>query len=103
MSKRKANWADAVFVSDFREEGYLPEALRNFLAFVGWAPGSGIKKEIMPIDELMDLFNLAHVNPAPAAFPYDKLDWMNGMYIRALPVKNWRNASIRSWSKPAWK
>lgn len=86
MSKRKATSADNVFVSEFRDEGYLPEALRNFLAFVGWAPGSGIEKEIMPIDEMIELFDLAHVNPAPAAFPYDKLDWMNGMYIRALPA-----------------
>ena len=86
MSKRKATSADSVFVSEFREEGYLPEALRNFLAFVGWAPGSGIEKEIMPIDELINLFDLAHVNPAPAAFPYDKLDWMNEQYIHALPT-----------------
>ena len=86
MSKRKATSADSVFVTEFRDEGYLPEALRNFLAFVGWAPGSGIEKEIMPIEEMINLFSLEHVNPAPAAFSYDKLDWMNGMYIRALPV-----------------
>ena len=86
MSKRKATSADSVFVTEFRDEGYLPEALRNFLAFVGWAPGSGIEKEVMPIEEMIDLFSLEHVNPAPAAFSYDKLDWMNGMYIRALPV-----------------
>jgi glutamyl-tRNA synthetase len=86
MSKRKATSADSVFVTEFRDEGYLPEALRNFLAFVGWAPGSGIEKEVMPIDELIDLFDLAHVNPAPAAFPYEKLDWMNEQYIHALPT-----------------
>jgi glutamyl-tRNA synthetase len=86
MSKRKATSADAVFVSEFREEGYLPEALRNFLAFVGWAPGSGIEKEVMPIEEMIDLFSLEHVNPAPAAFPYNKLDWMNEQYIHALPA-----------------
>jgi len=92
MSKRSAraagsNFENSVFVSEFRDEGYLPEAMRNFLAFVGWAPGSGIEKEIMPLDELISLFDLEHVNPAPAAFPYDKLDWMNGMYLRALPVE----------------
>jgi glutamyl-tRNA synthetase len=86
MSKRKATSADAVFVTEFRDEGYLPEALRNFLALVGWAPGSGIEQEIFTLAELIDLFSLDHVNPAPAAFSYDKLDWMNGMYIRALPV-----------------
>lgn len=91
MSKRKAQssggkFEESVFVTEFREAGYLPEALRNFLAFVGWAPGSGIEKEIMPIEEMIDLFSLEHVNPAPAAFPYDKLDWMNEQYIHALPT-----------------
>ncbi len=86
MSKRKAASADSVFVTEFRDEGYLPEALRNFLALVGWAPGSGIEQEIFTLPELIQLFSLEHVNPAPAAFSYDKLDWMNGMYIRALPV-----------------
>ena len=89
MSKRRAQasggkFEESVFVTEFRDEGYLPEAMRNFLAFVGWAPGSGIEKEIMPLDELIDLFSLEHVNPAPAAFPYDKLDWMNKQYISAL-------------------
>jgi glutamyl-tRNA synthetase len=86
MSKRKAASADSVFVTEFRDEGYLPEALRNFLALVGWAPGSGNEQEIFTLSELIQLFSLDHVNPAPAAFSYDKLDWMNGMYIRALPV-----------------
>jgi glutamyl-tRNA synthetase len=86
MSKRKASSADSVFVTEFRDEGYLPEALRNFLALVGWAPGSGIEQEIFTLPELIHLFSLDHVNPAPAAFSYDKLDWMNGMYIRALPA-----------------
>ncbi|HKZ84347.1 MAG TPA: glutamate--tRNA ligase [Anaerolineae bacterium] len=90
MSKRKAQpvggkFEESVFVSEFREAGYLPEALRNFLALVGWAPGEGIEQEIFTIEELTSLFSLEHVNPAPAAFPYDKLDWMNGAYIRALP------------------
>ena len=92
MSKRKAQAAgtkfeESVFVSEFREAGYLPEALRNFLALVGWAPGEGIEQEIFTTDELIRLFSLEHVNPAAAAFPYDKLDWMNGEYIRALPVE----------------
>src|SRR5512136_480664 len=86
MSKRKAASADSVFVTEFRDEGYLPEALRNFLALVGWAPGSGNEQEIFTLSELIQLFSLDHVNPAPAAFSYDKLDWMNGMYIRALPT-----------------
>lgn len=88
MSKRAAKAsADSIFVHEFRQEGYLPEALRNFLALVGWAPGEGVEKEIFSLDEMIDLFSLEHINPAPAAFSYDKLDWMNGAYIRALPVE----------------
>jgi glutamyl-tRNA synthetase len=92
MSKRKSQssggrFEESVFVSEFREAGYLPEALRNFLALVGWAPGAGIEQEIFSTEELIRLFSLEHVNPAAAAFPYDKLDWMNGEYIRALPVE----------------
>ncbi len=91
MSKRSAKAAggkfeNSVFVTEFRDEGYLPEAMRNFLALVGWAPGSGIEQEIFTLEELINVFSLEHVNPSPAAFPYDKLDWMNGMYIRALPL-----------------
>ena len=88
MSKRKASSADSVFVAEFRDEGYLPEALRNFLALVGWAPGSGNEQEIFSADELIQAFSLDHVNPAPAAFSYDKLDWINALrqFIRALPV-----------------
>jgi glutamyl-tRNA synthetase len=88
MSKRAAKAsADSIFVHEFRQEGYLPEALSNFLALLGWAPGEGIEQEIFARDELIRLFSLAHINPAPAAFSYDKLDWMNGAYIRALPVE----------------
>ncbi len=89
MSKRQAQagtkFEESIFVSEFREAGYLPEALRNFLALVGWAPGEGVEREIFTTDELIRLFSLEHINPAAAAFPYDKLDWMNGEYIRALP------------------
>ncbi|HLF26445.1 MAG TPA: glutamate--tRNA ligase [Anaerolineae bacterium] len=87
MSKRAAKAsAESIFVHEFREEGYLPEALRNFLALLGWAPGEGLAQEIFTRDELIQLFSLEHINPAPAAFSYTKLDWMNGIYIRALPV-----------------
>lgn len=86
MSKRKKKGANSIFVLEFRDAGYLPEALSNFLAFVGWAPGEGIEQEIFSIDKLIQAFSLEHINPAPAAFSYDKLDWMNGVYIRSLAV-----------------
>jgi glutamyl-tRNA synthetase len=66
----------------FRDAGYLPEALVNFLALLGWAPEDGT--EVMSRDELVRKFTLDRVGANPAVFDYDKLDWMNGFYIRQL-------------------
>jgi glutamyl-tRNA synthetase len=86
MSKRvlqeQGRWETAVFVRDFREEGYLPEALINFLALTGWAYDD--KTELFTVEELIEKFDISGINPKPAAFNYDKLEWMNGLYIRRL-------------------
>jgi glutamyl-tRNA synthetase len=79
LSKRHG----AVGVEEFRTAGYLPEALVNFLALLGWAPDG--ETTIMSRDELVERFTLERVSPSPAQFDYAKLDWMNGMYLRALP------------------
>jgi glutamyl-tRNA synthetase len=78
LSKRHGG----VAVHDFRRDGYLPEAMVNFLARVGWAYDD--KTEFFTRQELVVKFDLAGVNKSPAAFSYDKLDWMNGAYIRQL-------------------
>ena len=80
LSKRHG----AVSVDEFREAGYMPEALMNFLALLGWAPDG--ETTIMSRDELVDRFTLERVGSSPATFDYAKLDWMNGVYLRALPV-----------------
>ena len=79
LSKRHG----AVGVEEFRDAGYLPEAMVNFLALLGWAPDG--ETTIMSRDELVSRFDLERVSPSPAQFDYAKLDWMNGVYIRALP------------------
>jgi glutamyl-tRNA synthetase len=81
LSKRHG----ATSISEFRKMGFLPEALLNFLAFLGWAPGEGEEQEIFSREELARRFSLEHVNKAGAVFSYDKLDWMNGEYIRRMP------------------
>lgn len=81
LSKRHG----AASIGEFRKMGFLPEALLNFLAFLGWAPGEGEEQEIFTPQELARHFSLEHVNKAGAVFSYDKLDWMNGEYIRAMP------------------
>ena len=84
LSKRHG----ATGVDEFRRAGYLPDALVNFLALLGWAPDG--ETTIMSRDELVERFSLERVTPSPAQFDYAKLDWMNGMYIRALPPRRLR-------------
>jgi glutamyl-tRNA synthetase len=81
LSKRHG----AVGLEQFRAQGYLPETLCNFLALVGWAPGSGETKEIYTLDELVEVFRLSGIGEAMGRFDYEKLRWMNGQYLRALP------------------
>jgi glutamyl-tRNA synthetase len=88
LSKRHGS----VNVQDFRRDGYLPEALLNFLALLGWAPDG--ETTIMSRDELIERFSLERVSPSPAQFDYAKLDWMNGMYIRALPLEEFAQRLI---------
>jgi glutamyl-tRNA synthetase len=78
LSKRHG----VVGINEFRAQGYLPEALDNFLALLGWSYDD--KTTIMSRDELVDRFTLDRVGASPATFDYQKLDWMNGVYIRAL-------------------
>ena len=83
LSKRHG----AVSVGEFRDAGYLPEALRNFLALLGWAPDG--ETTIMSTEELVERFSLERVGSSPATFDYAKLDWMNGVYLRALPPREY--------------
>jgi glutamyl-tRNA synthetase len=78
LSKRHG----AISIDEFRNAGYVPEALMNFLALLGWAPDG--ETTIMSKDELVERFSLERVGSSPATFDYAKLDWMNGVYIRAL-------------------
>jgi len=66
----------------YREEGYLPEALLNFLALLGWNPGDD--REILSMDELTQLFNLSHCNRSGAKYDYHKCIWFNHQYIQTV-------------------
>jgi len=78
MSKRKSQTA----ITAYRQDGYLPEAMVNFLAFLGWSPGT--EEEIFTLAELIERFEIDHVHKAGAVFDNDRLDYLNGVYIRAL-------------------
>jgi glutamyl-tRNA synthetase len=78
LSKRHGG----VEIRDFRRQGYLPEAMVNYLARVGWSYDD--RTEIFDLDELIQYFDLGGVNRSPARFSYERLEWMNGYYIRQL-------------------
>jgi glutamyl-tRNA synthetase len=78
LSKRHG----AVSVDEFRAAGYLPDALFNFLALLGWAPDG--ETTVMSREEIVERFTLERVGASPATFDYRKLDWLNGLYLRAL-------------------
>jgi glutamyl-tRNA synthetase len=73
----------AAFVGEFRDQGYLPQVLFNFLALLGWAPGED--REVMTRDELVASFTLDRCKSSAARFDLKKLTWMNGEYIRMAP------------------
>jgi glutamyl-tRNA synthetase len=79
-------------VEEFREAGYLPEALMNFLALLGWAPDG--ETTLMRSDELVERFSLDRVSSSPSQFDYAKLDWMNGVYLRELSVEQFANRLV---------
>jgi glutamyl-tRNA synthetase len=88
LSKRHG----AVTVEEFRRQGYLPDALVNFLALLGWSYDD--KTTIMSREELVERFSLDRVGASPATFDYKKLDWMNGVYLRALPAGAYADALV---------
>jgi glutamyl-tRNA synthetase len=88
LSKRHG----ATSMDEFRAAGYLPAALMNFLALLGWAPDG--ETTIMPPEELVRRFTLERVGSSPATLDYAKLDWMNGEYLRALPPEEYAGALV---------
>ena len=73
----------AAFVGEFREQGYLPEALFNYLLLLGWNPGD--EREVLSKDEMVELFTLEAVHVTAAKFDIKKLQWMNAEYIKRIP------------------
>lgn len=81
LSKRQGD----VAVGDFKKKGYLPEALVNYLALVGWSPDSN--QELFTMDELIEQFSFERVSKAGGVFDNDKLDWVNAHYIRSIDIE----------------
>jgi nondiscriminating glutamyl-tRNA synthetase len=109
LSKRHG----ATAVAEYREQGYLPEALLNYLALLGWSPGDD--REFFSLPELVGAFSLERVAKSPAVFDHGKLQWFNAHYVRRLPdaerialVATWaaRDASVAAlpeYQDPRWR
>jgi glutamyl-tRNA synthetase len=93
LSKRR----DRVALEDFRDEGYVAEAMRNYLMLLGWGPRGD--QEIMPFDEMVAQFRIEDVNPAPAFFDVKKLRAFNGEYIRMMTVSDFIDV-CQPWLSP---
>jgi glutamyl-tRNA synthetase len=96
LSKRR----DKVAVEDYRDEGYLPEAMRNYLALLGWSPGGD--REILSGAELIREFRLEDVKSAGAIFDERKLQSVNGEYVRALPTPELVQRA-QDWLQSRWE
>jgi glutamyl-tRNA synthetase len=88
LSKRHG----AVSVEEFRAEGYLPEALVNYLALLGWSLDE--KTTVIPPEELVRHFTLERVGASGATFDYDKLRWLNGVYLRELGAEEYADRLV---------
>jgi len=86
---------------ELRDEGYLPEAILNFLATLGWNEGDGNTQEIYSLDELIAKFSLERIQKSPAVFDAERLTWLNGVYIRNLPLAELYNRTKDFWPASA--
>ena len=89
-------------IDDFRKIGYLPEALANYMALLGWSPKSG-SDEILSLDELSKIFNLDDVNKSGGKFNWEKLNWINTKYIRKMKLEDLHNIFRTYWEVNNWE
>src|SRR5207247_3573992 len=82
----------ATSAEEFRAQGYLPEALVNCLALLGWSYDD--KTTVMSRDELVERFTLDRVGASPAVFDFKKLDWLNGVYLRSLSPEEYADRLV---------
>jgi len=89
-------------ILDYREEGYLPEAMRNFLASLGW--NDGTEQEVFTTDELIEKFSLTKVHKSGARFDEKRLTWLNGQHIRMIPLNEFYEivSSVRPEGNGFW-
>ena len=97
--KRLSKRHGATSVMEYQRQGYLPDAMVNFLALLGWSPGDD--RELMSREELIESFTLEGISGGNAVFNTEKLDWMNGQYIARMPIEELARACGRCSTRPA--
>jgi glutamyl-tRNA synthetase len=86
----------AAFVGEYREQGFMPEALFNYLLLLGWNPGDD--REVISREEMVKLFDLEKVHVTAAKFDFKKLSWMNGEYIKSIEPQKFRDLLVEAAS-----
>ncbi len=89
-------------IDEFKEMGYLPDALVNYMAFLGWSIKSG-EKEIQSLEQISNIFDLSQINKAGAKFSWEKLNWINSQYIKKMDSNKLFNIFKAFWKKADWK
>ncbi len=93
LSKRHG----ATSFEDLVKQGFLPEAIINYIALLGWCPKDN--REMFTIEELIENFSIDGISKSPSIFDYDKLEWFNGEYIKAMPVEKFAEISMPYFKK----
>ncbi len=88
-------------IDEFKDMGYLPEALTNYMAFLGWSPKSA-DSEILSLDEISKIFDLSDINKAGAKFSWEKLNWINSQYIKNMESIKLSEIIKRYWDVMGW-
>ncbi len=88
-------------IDEFRDMGYLPEALSNYMTFLGWSPKS-TDKEILSLDEISKVFDLSDINKAGAKFSWEKLNWINSQYIKNMESIKLSDIMRDYWEDNGW-
>ncbi|MEB3340781.1 MAG: glutamate--tRNA ligase, partial [Okeania sp.] len=100
---RKLSKRDGVTsISDFKELGFTPEALANYMCLLGWTPPDATQ-EIFTLAEAAEKFSFVRVNKAGAKFDWDKLDWISSQYLHSLPIKELTDKLIPVWQKAGYE
>jgi glutamyl-tRNA synthetase len=102
MSKRHG----ATSIREYRQQGYLPQSLVNFISLLGWAPGgdphTGAGREIISLKEIIKEFDIKNVKPVNAVFDIEKLNWMNGQYINVLKDEEFLELLMPELKQRGW-